>query len=101
MSDALRLRTLLELEFTRAMHCAAMKSADWLANKGHLWFSVEFTQPFTRTRRTNSEAHTPSLKVMAILPGQVSWKTAKIIHQEVCMQWDESKLLPFSLHAGS
>ena len=101
MSGASRLGILLELEFTRAMHCVAMKSAGWLANKGHLWSSVEFTPHFIRRRRTNSEGHTPSLKVMAILPGQVSWKTAKIIHQEVRMQWDESKLLPFSLHAGS
>jgi len=72
MSDALRLGILLELEFTRAMHCVVMKSAGWLANKGHLWSSGEFTQHFIRRRRTNSEAHTPSLQAMAILPGQVS-----------------------------
>src|SRR5215471_2966743 len=100
MSDALQLGTLWELEFTPAMHCAAIKLADWPANKGHLSYSVECTQPFTRRRRTNSEAHTPSLKVMGILPGQVFWKTVKIIHQEVCIQRGGSKLLPFSLHAG-
>src|SRR5215831_15891551 len=101
MSDALGLGILLELGFTQAMHCVAMKSAAWLAKKGHLWFSVEFTQPFTRKRRMNSEAHTPSLKAMVTLSGQVYWKTVRIIHQEVYMQWDGSKLLPFSLHAGT
>jgi hypothetical protein len=100
MSDALRLGILLELGFTRAMHCVAMKSAGWLANKGHMWSSEGFTQHYIRKRRTNSEARTPSLRAMAILPGRVYWKTAKIIHQEVCMQWDGSKLLLFSLLAG-
>jgi len=36
IAEVLQLGILLELGFTRAMHCVAMKSAGWHANKEHV-----------------------------------------------------------------
>src|SRR5438132_2637210 len=82
------------------MRCVAMRLADWLDNKAHLWCSVEFTQPFIQRRRRISEAHTPWLKGMAIWRGQRFWKTAEIIRQKLSMQQEGSKRQPSSLPAG-